>query len=50
MNIRRLLAATLLLSFVTAAFGADLQGRVVGISDGDTFTLLTVENQQVKIR
>ena len=50
MNFYRLLAATLLLSFVTAAFGADLQGRVVGISDGDTFTLLTVENQQVKIR
>ena len=50
MNIRRLLAATLLLLFVTAAVGAELKGKVVGISDGDTFTLLTVEDEQVKIR
>jgi micrococcal nuclease len=28
----------------------EFAGRVVGISDGDTFTLLTLEKQQVKIR
>ena len=37
-----------LLSFQTQA--ADLTGRVIGISDGDTFTLLTPDKQQVKIR
>lgn len=29
---------------------AQLSGRVVAIADGDTFTLLTTQNQQVKIR
>lgn len=29
---------------------AQLSGRVVAIADGDTFTLLTAQNQQVKIR
>ena len=29
---------------------ADLSGKVVAIADGDTFTLLTAEKQQVKIR
>ena len=33
-----------------AVFAADLNGRVVGISDGDTFTLLTSDKRQVKIR
>ncbi len=29
---------------------ADLSGRVVAIADGDTFTLLTADKQQIKIR
>ncbi len=29
---------------------SELQGRVVSIADGDTFTLLTADNQQFKIR
>ena len=40
----------ILLAFSSAVFAADLNGRVVGISDGDTFTLLTSDKQQVKIR
>ena len=28
----------------------DLEGKVVGIADGDTFTLLTDEDKQVKVR
>jgi len=31
------------------AFGADLQGRVVTIADGESFTLFTTDKQQVKI-
>ena len=39
-----------LLALSPVVFAADLTGRVVGISDGDTFTLLTSDKQQVKIR
>jgi len=39
-----------LLALSPAVFAADLSGGVVGISDGDTFTLLTSDKQQVKIR
>ena len=45
--LRLLISALLLVSFTAAA---DLAGRVVAISDGDTLTLLTPENSQVKIR
>lgn len=41
------LAATIVL---TAEPAQTLHGRVVGISDGDTLTLLTPERRQVKIR
>ena len=46
----RSLLTFLLLLLALPALAADLQGRVVGISDGDTFTLLTAGKQQVKIR
>lgn len=32
------------------AVAADYTGRVVGVSDGDTLTLLTADKQQVKVR
>ncbi|MCD9015200.1 thermonuclease family protein [Parachryseolinea silvisoli] len=35
--------------FTNAAF-AQLTGNVVSIADGDTFTLLTSENEQIRIR
>jgi endonuclease YncB( thermonuclease family) len=44
-----LLAAFVVL-FVQAAAAADLKGRVVGITDGDTLTLLTDRREQVRIR
>jgi endonuclease YncB( thermonuclease family) len=46
---RRWLIVLLILTS-TSAIGSEIQGRVIGISDGDTFTLLTPEKQQVKIR
>ena len=37
--------------FATAFAAADtLEGKIVGVSDGDTVTLLTSEHRQVKIR
>jgi endonuclease YncB( thermonuclease family) len=45
------LAAVMLLAvFVCDALAASLAGRVVGVSDGDTVTVLTAENRQFKIR
>ena len=45
------LAALALLVFsFHPALAAQLQGRVVGVSDGDTITLLTEEQRQFKVR
>jgi len=40
----------LLVFAIHPALAAQLQGRVVGVSDGDTITLLTSEHRQFKIR
>ena len=40
----------LLLLVGTPAAAETLSGRVVGITDGDTLTLLTVDRVQVKVR
>ena len=39
-----------LAAVVTTAQSAELTGRVVGVHDGDTITLLVAGNQQVKVR
>jgi endonuclease YncB( thermonuclease family) len=40
----------LVLLLTSSAFGGEISGKVIGIADGDTFTLLTTNKQQVKIR
>ena len=48
---RKLLHSIVLLLVISSASQAsELTGKVVGISDGDTFTLLTADKQQVKVR
>ena len=49
LNINRLFLPLLLL-FTLSAQAETLEGKVIKIADGDTLTLLTPSNQQVKIR
>ena len=49
LNINKLLLPLLLL-FTLSAQAETLEGKVVKIADGDTLTLLTSSNQQVKVR
>lgn len=46
----RALAAAMLLIAAGIAAADTLKGQVVGITDGDTFTLLTADKEQVKVR
>jgi len=50
MRIIKLTTALIFLLIALATQAATLQGKVVHIADGDTLTLLTSSNQQVKIR
>ena len=50
MNKLKLLLTTLSLLFSLSIQAENLEGKVVKIADGDTLTLLTSSNQQVKIR
>ncbi|WP_458098556.1 thermonuclease family protein [Roseomonas sp. WA12] len=43
-------ALVALLSLTLPSWAAELTGRVVGLSDGDTITILTAERRQVRIR
>jgi endonuclease YncB( thermonuclease family) len=52
-SLRRLPAAVLILAILLAAppaWAAEILGRVVGLSDGDTITVLTAERRQVRVR
>lgn len=49
-NQSRWVVLALLLSFTTVASAELLFGRVVGVADGDTITLLDSQNQQHNIR
>ncbi len=44
------LFATLLILFSCTLHAATLQGKVVGVADGDTITVLDATNTQHKIR
>lgn len=46
----RLLVGALVLLAACAASAETLRGKVVGIADGDTLTLLTIDRVQVKVR
>lgn len=46
----RAISALLLVCAAICAGAADLSGRVVGVADGDTITVLTTSNTQFKIR
>lgn len=50
LNMRQPWLIILFTFFSCLLASAQLTGRVVAIADGDTFTLLTAQNQQVKIR
>jgi len=50
MKIHSLAALALLAVFACDALAATLAGRVVGVSDGDTVTVLSAENRRFKIR
>ncbi len=50
MLLQILVAAMLLAVLITSSFAATLQGRVVGVHDGDTVTVLDASRHQVKVR
>jgi endonuclease YncB( thermonuclease family) len=49
-NLFRVLVAALLLLVTQPALAAEITGRVVGITDGDTLTVLNEARQQVRVR
>lgn len=49
-TVRKLLPVCLVCVYCGSASAQTVSGRVVGITDGDTFTLLTTDNEQLKIR
>jgi endonuclease YncB( thermonuclease family) len=49
-NFNRVLASAVLVLLATASHADTLTGRVVGIADGDTLTVLDAANTQHKIR
>ena len=49
-KVGRLLCVLLLVGHCDTSVAQTISGRVVGITDGDTFTLLTSDKEQIRIR
>lgn len=49
-NLSHIVLAAILLLVAHPAFSAEITGRVVGITDGDTLTILNDARQQVRVR
>ena len=49
-GIKNLLLIFGILTSFSVAYSQEFKGKVVGIADGDTFTLLTSDKQQIKVR
>lgn len=47
---KRTLFLCLLTFFANFAYAQEFSGKVVGVADGDTITVLTPERQQIKVR
>ncbi|MGC8769362.1 thermonuclease family protein [Calditerrivibrio sp.] len=47
---RSFLAVFIVLIFISLSFAEIIKGKVVGVSDGDTITLLAEDNKPLKIR
>ena len=50
MKVKCLIVWLLFIFGVECTYGKEYTGKVVGIADGDTFTLLTSKKEQVKVR
>jgi endonuclease YncB( thermonuclease family) len=50
MRMKSSISALFLLVFSCQVHAAEIEGRVIRVADGDAFTLLTSDKQQVKIR
>ena len=50
LSMKRLIAALFLIFLPVSSLAADFPARVVGITDGDTITVLKADKTQVKIR
>ena len=50
MPIAKTLIIFIFLALTSLAHAGELSGKVVGISDGDTITVLTPDHRQIKVR
>jgi micrococcal nuclease len=50
MNALQITAIALLICLTPAVYSEQLTGKVVGVSDGDTITILTEQSQNIKVR
>jgi endonuclease YncB( thermonuclease family) len=49
-SVRAFLLLFVAMLLYSTVYAQEYRGKVVGIADGDTFTLLTSDKQQIKVR